>query len=348
MSEIRLDVDLEHPPERVWRALTEDRLLAQWLDLPGFDPVSELEVTGLDEPRRVAMLWGNEDLHTRLTWELAATSNGCQLLLRQTCVYGEWDDEQREALRDAWESVLGERLPAALDWLAFGEVDLAGEPDPEPAPSAVDGPTVFAPTVAPPRRSKRGRRALVAVLAVLAVAGGASLILLVRPRGDDPIASTTPAAEESSTAAPAATPSAGVGRAESTGSTPPPTRAASPTSRAESTSTGPAPAARLGAEYETVSTRILGYRGEVTLNNTGNATAKGWTVTVTLRDGATVTAATGASFKQQGTTVTFTGTDLRPGASLAFEFEVAGDARLGEKGPDSCQVDGAPCGAPAE
>ncbi|MEH1128497.1 SRPBCC domain-containing protein [Micromonospora sp. CPCC 206061] len=346
MSEIRLDVDLEHPPERVWRALTEDRLLAQWLDLPGFDPVSELEVTGLEEPRRVAMLWGNDDLHTRLTWELSETSNGCQLLLRQTCVYGEWDDEQRETLRDVWESVLDERLPAALDWLAFGEVDLLGDPDPdtEPAVAGVDEPTVLAPTVAPRRRS--GRRTLVAVLAVLAVATGATLILLVRPGKDDPIASTTPAAEESSTTAPAATASAGAGRAEAA-SAPSPTPTPSPTSRAESATTRPAPQAKLGAQYETVSTRILGYRGEVTLKNTGDATAQGWQVTITLREGATVTDATGASFKQEGTTVTFTGSNVRAGASLAFEFEVAGDARLGAKGPDSCQVDNAPCGAAA-
>lgn len=345
MSEIRLDVDLEHPPERVWRALTEDRLLAQWLDLPGFDPVSELEVTGLDEPRRVAMLWGNEDLHTRLTWELSATSNGCQLLLRQTCVYGEWDDEQREGLRDTWESVLGERLPAALDWLAFGEVDLAADPDAEPTAGAVDEPTVLAPTVAPRRRG--GRRALVAVLAVLAVATGATLILLVRPGKDDPLASTTTsAAEESSTTAPAVTASAGVGRAESA-SAPSPTPTPSPTSRAESTTTRPAPEAELGAQYETVSTRILGYRGEITLRNAGDATAQGWKVTITIRDGASVTDATGASFKQQGTTVTFTGSDVRAGASLAFEFEVAGDARFGAKGPDSCQVDNTPCGVAA-
>jgi uncharacterized protein YndB with AHSA1/START domain len=345
VSEIRLDVDLEHPPERVWRALTEDRLLAQWLDLPGFDPVSELEVTGVDEPRRVAMLWGNEDLHTRLTWELSETSNGCQLLLRQTCVYGEWDDAHREALREAWESVLGERLPAALDWLAFGEVDLAADPDAEPAAGAVDEPTVLAPTVAPRRRG--GRRALVAVLAVLAVATGATLILLVRPGKDDPLASTTtPAAEKSSTTAPAATASAGVGRAESA-SAPSPTPTPSPTSRAESTTTRPAPEAELGAQYETVSTRILGYRGEIILKNTGDATAQGWKVTITIRDGASVTDATGVSFKQQGTTVTFTGSDVRAGASLAFEFEVAGDARFGAKGPDSCQVDNTPCGAAA-
>jgi uncharacterized protein YndB with AHSA1/START domain len=346
VSEIRLDVDLEHPPERVWRALTEDRLLAQWLDLPGFDPVSELEVTGVDEPRRVAMLWGNEDLHTRLTWELSETSNGCQLLLRQTCVYGEWDDAHREALREAWESVLGERLPAALDWLAFGEVDLAAAPDPDadPAAGAVNEPTVLAPTVAPRRR--RGRRTLVAVLAVLAVASGATLIMFVRPGKDDPVAAPAPTAEESSSAAPAAPASAGVGRAEAA-ATPSPTPHASPTSRAESSTTGPAPAADLGAQYETVSTRFLGYRGEVTLRNTGNAAAKGWQVTITLREGATVTDATGATFKQQGTTVTFTGSDVRAGASLAFEFEVAGDARLGEKGPDSCQVGGEPCGVAA-
>lgn len=351
MSEIRLDVDLEHPPERVWRALTDERLLPQWLDLPRFDPVSQIEITGRDEPRRLAMLWGNEEVHTRLTWELAATSGGCQLLLRQSCVYGEWDEEFREELRQAYEPILGERLPAVLDWLAFGEVDLAAPP---PTDTAVDAPTILTPTVGPPTRSPR-RQALVLALGLLLVLAGVGLIFMVRSgsseSGDRPEAAGSPPGVSESptggTASPAAVGPGRVDRGDRTTTSAPANRApaagSSEGGREEVTTTGPAAAPDLDASYQTVSTRLFGYRGEVTLRNAGQATARTWTVTMTMPDGARVTSATGASFEQEDDTVRFTGSAVPAGQSTTFEFEVTGDARIGERGPTSCQVEDAAC-----
>lgn len=345
MSEIRLDVELEHPPERVWRALTDERLLPQWLDLPGFDPVSEVELTGRDEPRRLAMLWGNQELHTRLTWELSSTEDGCQLLLRQTCVYGEWDDQFRDELRAAYGPILSERLPAVLDWLAFGEVDLDAPPLRDTAEEAPT--TILAPVILPrPRRRRRHPLLVVAVGVALVVVGGA-LIFLMRPDGTSDTVTATPTSggptpSGSASAAPAAVEPGRADRAARS-SSPSASPSRSQPGPPERATTAPQPQPDLNARYATVQTRLFGYRGEITLANAGRATAQSWTVTVTLADGARVTDASGASYQQDGATVTFTGAAVGAGQSTAFQFEVTGDARIEERGVTSCQVDGEPC-----
>ena len=42
MTEIRLDVELAHPPERVWRALVEPARLAEWFLPNDLRPVAGL------------------------------------------------------------------------------------------------------------------------------------------------------------------------------------------------------------------------------------------------------------------------------------------------------------------
>ncbi|WP_173069400.1 SRPBCC domain-containing protein [Phytohabitans houttuyneae] len=186
-----MDIDLEHPAERIWRALTEEKLLSQWLELPGFAPVGEAEVTGVEGQRRLAMLWGNDEVSTRLVWELASTPDGATLTLRQSCVYGEWEDGEREEVRAAYDSVLHERLPAILDWLAFQEVDLNAPMPGSPAEPA----TQVIPFVAPvDRRRGRGRLLMalstaalvfVAIVAVAALTGAATRSPPPHPRRVD-------------------------------------------------------------------------------------------------------------------------------------------------------------------
>jgi uncharacterized protein YndB with AHSA1/START domain len=335
-----MDIDLEHPPERIWRALTEAKLLSQWLDLPGFTPVTEAEVTGIDGERRLAMLWGNGELDTRLIWELAPAQDGARLTVRQACVYGEWDDELRERLREAYEPVLHERLPAVLDWLAFQDVDLSSA-----TPPADGVPESFAPPTPPAKR----RHARVAVLAMGAlVVGGVLMIMALRPGGDEPVAAPpTSAPPSSSPSGPTAAEAigAGVGVASpSATATPTASPSASPTTRPPATSRAEGTAAPavpvLSARYGTLSTGLFGYSGEIVISNGGNASASNWAVTITLDTGGRVTDASGAEFRQDGETVTFTGAAVAAGSSVRFEFDVSD---FGEEAPRSCSVDGKAC-----
>jgi uncharacterized protein YndB with AHSA1/START domain len=102
-----------HPPERVWRALTDRRALATWLmetdfeptlghrftfrakPQPGWDGVTYCEVTELDPPRRLAYTWrggSGKDrpltLDTLVRFTLLPEGNGTRLRLEHTGFQG--------------------------------------------------------------------------------------------------------------------------------------------------------------------------------------------------------------------------------------------------------------------
>ncbi|MBM7788160.1 SRPBCC family protein [Tenggerimyces flavus] len=91
-----LERSFDHPPAKVWRALTEPEQLAQWFPAsmtvelavgakitfsfgPEDDP-QDGEVTACDPPRTFAYSWGSEHLR----WELEPDGDGCKLTLTQT------------------------------------------------------------------------------------------------------------------------------------------------------------------------------------------------------------------------------------------------------------------------
>lgn len=131
-----MEIDLVHPSERVWRALTDARLLTRWFmrtdlapregshftlepgTLPGFlGPVSG-ELVELSPPRRLVMLWQGESLHTRVAWELTSTDDGCRLLIVQTGFFGAPAALRSRALRATYLQLFDEQLPRMLDQLA--------------------------------------------------------------------------------------------------------------------------------------------------------------------------------------------------------------------------------------
>ena len=107
---LRFERHLGHPPEKVWRALTEPDQLRHWFpteiegerklgakirfvfrdDAPSAAEMPELlehdpddldgEITEFDPPRLLAYTWGKEDLR----WELEPTSDGCRLAFAHT------------------------------------------------------------------------------------------------------------------------------------------------------------------------------------------------------------------------------------------------------------------------
>jgi uncharacterized protein YndB with AHSA1/START domain len=93
---LRIERSLAHPPEKVWRALSEPSHLNQWfpfdvepelvvggtvrfVDKAGGPPTSGV-ITELEPPRLIAYNW--EDDHLR--WELLPSEGGCTLVLTHT------------------------------------------------------------------------------------------------------------------------------------------------------------------------------------------------------------------------------------------------------------------------
>ncbi|WP_433287909.1 SRPBCC domain-containing protein [Micromonospora sp. CA-244673] len=351
MIEIATEVDLSHPPARIWRALTERALLAKWFagseslgdrtllrtgGLPGYDADTEVEVVELRAPERLVLRCREGDRSTRLACDLVPIGHGSRLSVREVLEEGDWDADRRAEQHQR--AVTG-RLPAILDWVAFQEIDLR---------RAEGGLTAELPVVRPGEARRRAgrRRALLvaAVLAVLGVAAGVT-VWATRPAPTAPAAqpASTPSASltapTASSAPPRATPSRPTPSATRRSASPSPTPSASPT---RTPSLSPTPAAPLAASYETVSDRVFGYRGQVVLSNPGPASRSGWTVTVTLGDDATVSGVNGAEAKQDGTVVTFTGAAVPPGGSATIRFDVR-DPNLAATEPEGCTVNGTAC-----
>ncbi|MFI5837478.1 SRPBCC domain-containing protein [Micromonospora sp. NPDC051300] len=354
MIEIATEVDLFHPPARVWQALTERALLAKWFvdsssgddrwtlataGLPGYDADTEVEVVEVRAPRRLVVRCREADRATRLACDLTPTAHGTRLSVREVLEEGDWDADARA---EQHERALTGRLPAILDWLAFQEVDLR---------RAEGGLTAELPVVPlrgpEPGRSRRRLLLLAAgTVAVLAATTGAALWTTrdAPPAPAGPPPSTPPLVVPSTTAA--ASP-----RPTTARPTPSPTRrSASPSpsaSRSPSRTPSPPPpaVAPLTATYETVTDRVFGYRGEVVLRNPGPGPRSGWTVTVTIGDGATVGSVAGAEVAQDGTVLTFTGDALPPDGSTTIRFDVRDPDPLHDA-PESCAADTIPCATP--
>lgn len=89
--------DLPHPPEKVWRALTQPHLIAEWLMETDFSlalghkfsfsaewSAVDCEVLEIEPQRVLAYTWGDGVLDTVVTWTLTETKTGTLLVMEQT------------------------------------------------------------------------------------------------------------------------------------------------------------------------------------------------------------------------------------------------------------------------
>jgi uncharacterized protein YndB with AHSA1/START domain len=124
---ISFEFDLKHAPEKVWRALTDPTLLAQWLlpvtglqlvpgtaftlktdAYPGWDGTVECRMLEVQELRKLSYSWKVPFLDTVVTFSLTPTASGTRLNVVQS---GFKPDQKQESggSRYGWK-VMGERL----------------------------------------------------------------------------------------------------------------------------------------------------------------------------------------------------------------------------------------------
>ena len=122
---ISFEFDLRHPPEKVWRALTDPVLLAEWLlpvvDLtlepgatftfrtqpyPGWDGTVQCRLVEIDPHRKLSYTWTVPFLDTVVTFTLTPTASGTRLSLVQS---GFTPDQKRESggARYGWKMMGG-------------------------------------------------------------------------------------------------------------------------------------------------------------------------------------------------------------------------------------------------
>jgi uncharacterized protein YndB with AHSA1/START domain len=97
---LSFEFDLHHPPEKVWRALTDPALLAEWLlpviDLelepgtaftfqtqpyPGWDGIVNCRMLEIEAHRKLSYTWGVPGMDTVVTFTLTPTASGTRMSL---------------------------------------------------------------------------------------------------------------------------------------------------------------------------------------------------------------------------------------------------------------------------
>ena len=100
---ISFEFDLRHPPEKVWRALTDPELLAEWLlpvidlklvpgapftlqgpSFPDWDGTVNCRVVEIEPYRKLSYTWTVPFLDTVVTFTLTPTPSGTRLSLVQS------------------------------------------------------------------------------------------------------------------------------------------------------------------------------------------------------------------------------------------------------------------------
>jgi uncharacterized protein YndB with AHSA1/START domain len=124
---LAFEFDLPHSPQKVWRALTDPELLAQWLlpvfDLelepgvaftfqtephPGWDGTVSCRFLEIEPRRKLSYTWSVPTLDTVVTFTLTPTASGTRLNLVQSG----FGPDQKQAFggaRYGWK-MMGEKL----------------------------------------------------------------------------------------------------------------------------------------------------------------------------------------------------------------------------------------------
>lgn len=125
---ISLEVELHHGPEKVWRALTDPVLLAEWLlpvvdlrldpgaaftfktqEYPGWDGTVKCRFVEIEAHRKLSYTWSVPFLDTVVTFTLTPTASGTRLSLVQS---GFTPGRKRElgGARYGWKTMAGKLI----------------------------------------------------------------------------------------------------------------------------------------------------------------------------------------------------------------------------------------------
>ncbi|HZQ92636.1 MAG TPA: SRPBCC domain-containing protein [Terriglobales bacterium] len=100
--DLKFEVEYPHPPERVWRALTDSGAITEWLmtnnfeprvghrfqfrakPMPGWNGIVDCQVRELDPPRRLSYTWKSNAIDTVVVWTLTPTAAGTNVRLEHS------------------------------------------------------------------------------------------------------------------------------------------------------------------------------------------------------------------------------------------------------------------------
>jgi uncharacterized protein YndB with AHSA1/START domain len=129
-----IEKELPHPPEKVWRALTQGPLIKEWLmdndfqpvvghkfkfrstPMPNWNGVVDCEVLVVEPHRTLSYSWSSMGLETVVLWTLAATGGGTLVRMEQSGFSPDYEPAFQGA-KYGWQKFIGslERVVAGLE-----------------------------------------------------------------------------------------------------------------------------------------------------------------------------------------------------------------------------------------
>jgi uncharacterized protein YndB with AHSA1/START domain len=121
--------ELPHPPEKVWRALTQSQLIEEWLMKNDFKPVVDhrfnlradwgavdCQVLAVEPNKTLSYTWAAYGLESVVTWTLTPTSTGTHLRMEQSG-FGPDQQQAYQGAKGGWKQFLAalEQVVAKLD-----------------------------------------------------------------------------------------------------------------------------------------------------------------------------------------------------------------------------------------
>ena len=119
-----IEREMPHPPEKIWRALTQGPLIQEWLMDNDFEPVVghqfqfrstpvpqwngiiDSKVLVVEPNKKLAYTWGTLGLESVVSWTLVATGGGTLLRLEHSG-FGPDQDAAYKGANHGWKRFIG-------------------------------------------------------------------------------------------------------------------------------------------------------------------------------------------------------------------------------------------------
>jgi len=127
---VTIEREFTHPPEKVWRAISQPELMAEWLmkndfkpvvghrfnfradPVPGWNGVTGCQVLIVDAPRKLSYSWADSGgdavngVKTVVTFTLTPTKGGTLLRMEQSGFRAGPDDRFYQGAQYGWQKML--------------------------------------------------------------------------------------------------------------------------------------------------------------------------------------------------------------------------------------------------
>jgi len=119
-----IEREMPHPPEKIWRALSQGQLVEEWLmkndfqpvvghrfnfrstPVPGWNGIIDCEVLVVDPPARLSYTWVSMGLESVVAWTLTPTPAGTQVRMEHSGFPSE-ESASFKGAKYGWQSFIG-------------------------------------------------------------------------------------------------------------------------------------------------------------------------------------------------------------------------------------------------